>query len=209
MAWESINPMKDTKDYLTEEEFNKILIFVRKEEHKVLLKLLFRTGRRVSEVTGDKMTNSPGLKVEDIDFQKGLVNFIILKKKPLKNMDVTKQERLMARRRMSPARSLLPIKMEVLLMLKVFCARRTGKVFDVSRYHIARIFKQAAELAEIDKRVHIHMLRHSFAIRQAELATNPADIEKLRELLGHSDINTTKAYLKFNPEDLKAMVERA
>lgn len=209
MVWDSINPMKDTKDYLTDVEFNIILALVRKEEHRVLLKLLYKTGRRVSEITGDKITNSPGLKVQDIDFQKGLINFIILKKKPIKVHELTKEQRLSIRRKMTPFRSLLPVKREVLDMLKEFCKDKEGKVFNVTRFTISRVFKKAAQDAGIDKRVHVHMLRHSFAIRQAELATNPADIEKLRQLLGHSNINVTQAYLKFNPEDIREMVERA
>ena len=204
MAWESISPMKDKKDYLTIDEFSAILAYVKNPDHQLIFIILYKTGRRVSEVVG-----LAGLKVEDIDFKKGLINFTILKKKPIKTEGLTAEQRAMIRKKMTPYKSLLPVKKELMNYLEKYCTGRTGRLFHVTRQYLNQVFKKAGKEAGLTKRVHLHMLRHSFAIKMAESAKNPADIEKLRLLLGHTNIEVTKSYLRFNPFDLREMVERA
>lgn len=58
--------------------------------------------------------------------------------------------------------------------------------------HIARQIKQAAERAEIHKRVTSHVLRHSFGTHSHE---NGVPLATIQKLLGHADINTTMIYV--------------
>ena len=52
----------------------------------------------------------------------------------------------------------------------------------------------------VNKDVHTHTFRHSFAINSVR---HGVDIRRLQQVLGHSNINTTAVYLRFNDQDLQ------
>ncbi len=54
-----------------------------------------------------------------------------------------------------------------------------------------RILQKYAKLAGIDKRVHPHVLRHTFA---THLLDRGADLRVVQELLGHADLSSTQVY---------------
>jgi site-specific recombinase XerD len=56
---------------------------------------------------------------------------------------------------------------------------------------VQAVFKTAMQKANINKKVGIHSLRHSFATHLMEQGTNLNFIQKL---LGHNDIKTTMIY---------------
>lgn len=83
----------------------------------------------------------------------------------------------------------------------------TGQLQRFSETGVQWIIKEAAKSAGIKKHVTSHVLRHTYATHLLEMGL---DIMTLKELLGHSDINTTMVYLHiaqldkgkaFNPID--------
>ena len=67
---------------------------------------------------------------------------------------------------------------------------------------LARLFQGAIEAAEIDKKVSLHTLRHSFA---THLLEQKVDIRVIQVLLGHAKLNTTAHYARVDSRTLKAV----
>lgn len=76
----------------------------------------------------------------------------------------------------------------------VFCTLRGGQL---KTSYVRGLLPRLAGKAGIERRVHAHALRHSFA---AELAAERTPLNVVQCLLGHSSLATTDAYLRhINP----------
>jgi predicted RNA-binding protein with TRAM domain len=73
------------------------------------------------------------------------------------------------------------------------------KLFDITRHGVYGLVKRYAKRAEIERNVHPHQLRHSFAVYSLK---SGVDLRSLQKMLGHSRLETTAIYLQLTAGDL-------
>ena len=146
---------------------------------------MYASGLRVSE-TAD-------LKLADIDFESGMLR-ITGKGSKERVVPTASKVLVLIRRYISVSRSELTAR--VPLSPYLFVSRNGRRL---NRERIWAIIKEAALNAGIDKDIHPHTLRHSFA---THLLENGADLRAIQEMLGHSDISTTELYTHVNKNRL-------
>jgi integrase/recombinase XerD len=176
----AIIPMKDLKGYLEPEEIEKLLNSCNSLVSYLIIRILWRTGMRVSELIS--------LKVSDILWKERIIIVKTLKKKG-------HQERR------------IPIDQKTLDLLKKYLEERKNKsnlIFPFTRQWVFNLIRKIGKKAGItkvgEKKLHPHHLRHSFAIFCIKRGM---DLRKLQMILGHASISTTAHYLQFSPIELE------
>lgn len=165
---------------LSKQEVKKLFETLDSEKSKLMAKMLYACGFRVSELVS--------LKINDLEF--GEKTGRIKQGKGKKDRSFNIPEFLFEEIKLqSEAQS--RIGKEYLF---------TGPNGKLSSRNIQKIISGAAYRAGIQKEVHPHTLRHSFA---THLLENGVDIRKIQELLGHSDLSTTQIYTHISTEELK------
>lgn len=82
-------------------------------------------------------------------------------------------------------------------------SKENGKQFTGN--YVSKMFKDACKKAGVDKAIHFHSLRHSFA---SNLVQKGTPLYTVKELLGHSSISTTEIYSHLNMNVLREAVEK-
>lgn len=150
-----------------------------------LLELLYATGLRVSELRS--------LTMNSINWQ---VGFLVVMGKGSKErvVPIGKTAYDVVRRYVDQARPLM-IKTKT---TDVLFLNRFGGAF--TRQGLWKIIVHYAQKAGLQKSVHPHTFRHSFA---SHLLEGGADLRAVQVMLGHSDISTTQIYTHVTKDRLK------
>lgn len=153
---------------------------------RAMLETLYASGLRVSELTN--------IKERDILFDEGIIRVFGKGSKerivPIGNaaLDYIRQYIVDVRLHLRNSNKQTD---------ELFLNSRGGKL---SRMGIWKIIDKYTNMTNIEKKVHPHTFRHSFA---THLLEGGADLRAVQEMLGHSDISTTQIYTHIDNQYLK------
>jgi len=221
------------KAYLELEEIEKLESAAKYLRDKLLIRLLFHLGCRVTEALD--------ITVQDIDLVKSTITIKHLKSR-LKLSCPQCSARLGRSHSFCPrcgARvedavtkeqehrrvRTLPIDDDTLRTLKDYIKRggpvdRDGKeiVFNINRHRAWQIIRNCAEKAKLPKLVNPetgkihgvspHKLRDAFAVHAVKLGDSGDELRLLQEHLGHSNFNTTAKYRKVSGAEHRDWYEK-
>ncbi len=190
---------------------------------RLLVRLLFRLGCRVSEALA--------LTPDDIDFDRGSVTIMHLKSRTKLSCPEcgarlginhtfcsrcgSKIEKALTQQQEHRRQRVLPLDNDTLRLLSEYvqrggCVVRDGKkfIFGINRHRSWQIIRDCAEKARLPKlvtpetgRVHNvspHRLRDAFAVNAMKLDDSGDGLRLLQEHLGHTSFNTTAKYRKIS-----------
>jgi len=173
---------------LTLEEMKRLLEATTCLKHQAALSVAYGSGLRVAEVSH--------LKVRDIDSERMLLRIEQGKGGRYRN-------------------AMLPEGLLVLLRDWWRAGRQQGVLYPdgwlfpgqsatvpISTRQLYRVVVEAAQAADITKRVGPHTLRHSFA---THLLEDGVDIRVIQALLGHAKLNTTAFYTQVATKTMRAV----
>ena len=164
---------------LSKKEIEKIIFSITNIKHRLIIKLCYGMGLRVSEIVR--------LKIEHVDST--LMQVRIENAKGKKDRYVNLPS------------SVLPELREYYRIYKPKEFLFEGQFGGQYNIRSAQaVFKSAMNRAGIQKTVGIHSLRHSYATHLLEYGT---DVSFIQKLMGHKDIKTTLRYLNITDQQLR------
>jgi integrase/recombinase XerD len=221
------------KAYLEPREIEKLEQAAEYLRDRLLIRMLFHLGCRISEALG--------IEVDNIDFRHGTVAVQHLKSRiSLSCLDCgirlskshkfcpgcgIRVEKAVEQEREHKRLRILPVDKVTLTMLKEYI-RRDGPVsdngkkvlFNISRHRAWQIVKDCGQRAGLPRlvnpetgKVHNispHKLRDAFAVHAVKLDDSGDGLRMLQEHLGHRSITTTMKYRKVSGEEQKEWYEK-
>ena len=157
---------------LTKEKVAMLINSISNPKHKLMTKLMYSAGLRVSELVN--------LKLENLDIKNGY-GWVRHGKGNKDRMFVIAES----------------IKEELALYISKDCASPDSYIFRGFNGHLTTasvrsVIKNARKNARLSKHAHPHTLRHSFS---THLIENGSSVAEVQSLLGHSSAETTMVYL--------------
>ncbi len=169
---------KPVPEILTQEEIKRLIEVTQNIKHRLIIKLLYGCGLRVSELIN--------LRKDDFNFDEDLIHIRLSKGRKDRFVKIphTIKDELYSYAKISHDKIF-------------FISAQGGKLTTAT---IRKIVRNATKKSGIKKNVHPHTLRHSFATHLLEQGT---DLRIIQKLLGHSDIKTTQIYLSVSQQSIK------
>ena len=158
-------------DFFTLSEISAMLNSTDNLKHKLLIAIGYTAGLRRSEIRN--------LRLRDVDLKRNLL--FIKDSKGKRDRYTLFSQHLHEWLKIYLAQA----------MPKVYLFEGTRPGTQYSTTSMAIVLKNMAKSAGIQRKVHMHMLRHSFA---THLLEEGRDIRYVQELLGHKSIKTTERY---------------
>ena len=174
-------PKKENKIpvVLTKSEIIRLLDSTQTLKSNLILQLLYSSGLRVSEIVN--------LRKQDLDFNEN-TGWVREGKGMKDRMFIFSQK--------------LSKKLQKFINKNSDWNYLFSKEKPLTTRNIQKIVQKVAKIAEIEKSVHPHTLRHSFA---THLLDEGVDLRKIQTLLGHSSIATTQIYTHVSMEQIKSI----
>ena len=186
------NPKKDKKlpDFLNYEEINKLFDSADTTtplglRNRCILELLYDTGIRVSELVN--------LKINDIEFDKKIINILGKGKKERIVYYGDYLQEVLEKYINDSRKYLLNNKLSEYLILNNNGSKITTRGVE---YIIDKMVNEAA----IKHKISPHVLRHTFA---THMLNGGADIKSIQQLLGHESLSTTGIYTHITNDVLR------
>lgn len=190
---------KPLPTYLRESEMNRLLDDVQFEKNYagardyMILLMFYSTGIRVSELTN--------LDVSDVDMTQKQIKVLGKRNKERvipfgSEMEARLRQYLKERQEMLESRGLSA---KALFLNERTCQQMTSwKVGSRVKYYLSMVTTQ--------KKRSPHVLRHTFA---TSMLNHYADLQSVKELLGHERLSTTEIYTHTSFEELKELYNKA
>ena len=163
--------------YLTPDEAHQLMDAAENERDALFLRLLWETGVRISEAVTLRLgdVSRDGIRVTG----KGDVERVVFIQDGLVSAILFHaQERGLGRNDY------------------LFPSRKGGHI---TKQRANQIIKGAAGRAGLERKVHAHLFRHSYAVNFLNCSGR---LDALQQQLGHRNINTTRIYLRLSSEDV-------
>jgi len=170
---------KKLPEILTKDEVFKLFGLAKSERDRILLKLLYYTGMRVSEIIQFKKT--------DINFKENVIRI---------RAETTKTRR----EAMQPIPKSLKSDLERWASYK----QEDDLIIPLTKQRVWQIVKGYIKKAKINKDIHPHSFRHTYGTHIYE-ETN--DLGKVQELLRHQSLSSTGIYKHLSKELKKKTVD--
>jgi len=181
-----IYPRKSTKlpPVMSAQEIKSLIDGVKNIKHRTIIMLLYSTGMRLSEIAA--------LKITDIDS---------------KNMRIKVVQGKGAKDRYTILSQQVLLELRAYYLIykpKVYLFNGSRKGCPISMRNIQHLVQKGVALTGLaSKNYTVHTIRHSFA---THLVDNGADLHTVKELLGHSNLQTTLRYLHLSTTRIQGIV---